>query len=319
MNPSVTAQANQAAQQGQQALAQDNSNASTYQEQYGNYQNQADQANQQLKSYTNYMQNAGNPQNLYNQQVSQAEQDQGFDPHTLATATQNLTQSQNALNSLNQASQSSTGGYGLSGAQLGGYYASQSQPLSNQVQNQNTAVGNLQQLYQNSLQSGQQGATLGFQGEQLTSQNLNQVYQNSQNQAAQALQQMQFYSQLAQSQGGMNATMAQNYAQAQQAYAAAQQAIAQSGFLLSQTTGQNLTNEQTQNAINAGNAAKSKGSPAPPVANKSNPATNNNAQKVAATNGLSNLNTVKSSQPTELQKFIGTGGASAVHKIGSLF
>lgn len=255
----LSSQAAQSAQQGQQLLSQDQSNASQYQGDYSNYQGQADVANQNLQSYTNYMQNAGNPLSLYNTGISQAEQSEGFDPTSLATATQNLIKQQNALAAVNSASQSSTGGYGLSGAQLGNYYASQSQPLQGAITAQNNAVGNLQQLYQNALTQGQQGATLGFQGEQQVSGNLNQVYQNAQNQASQALSQMQFYSQLASTQGGLNATNANNYAAAQQAYAQAQQAISQSGLLLSQTTGQNLANQQTQAAIAKAAAAAQAG------------------------------------------------------------
>lgn len=226
----LQSQASQSATQGQQMLSDYQNRASQYQGDYSNYQNQANQANQSLQSYTDYMKNSGNPLNLYNTGVSQAEQSEGFDPNSLATATQNLIKQQNALSMVNGAAGSSTGGYGLSGAQLGNYYASQSQPLQGAITAQNNAVGNLQQLYQNALTQGQQGATLGFQGEQLTSQNLNQVYQNALSQQNNSLSQMQFYSQLAQQQGGLNSQQQQNYATAvsslQQAQAALQSSSA---------------------------------------------------------------------------------------------
>ena len=261
----LAASAAQAKTQGNQMLASDQANANSYGNAYNSDTAQSAAANKNLQSYTSYMQNAGNPLNLYNTGVSQAQQAEGFNPASLGTATQNLTQSQNALAALNQASQSSTGGYGLSGAQLGGYYSSLAAPLSNQIGAQSTAVGNLKQLYQNALTQGQQGAQLGYQGEQTVSYNLNQVYQNAQNQAAQALSQVQFYKNLAQQQGGLNAQQQQYYAQSisalqnaqaalTQANAAAQQAAAQSALLGQQSAFQKLQNIAAQNQLNASKA-----------------------------------------------------------------
>lgn len=223
----LSAQASQAAVQGRQMLSSDQSNAQQYRNAYNSDTTQAATANQNLKQYTNYIQNAGNPLNLYNTGITQGEQAQGFDPRVLATATQNLTGTENAINQVNNASQSSTGGYGLSGSQLGSYYGSISQPLQQAAQAQNNAVGNYQQLYQNALTQGQQGAALGFQGEQQTSSNLNQVYQNAQNQASQALSMVQFFHQLASTQGGLNAQQQQYYASAIQGYTQAQAAMVQ--------------------------------------------------------------------------------------------
>lgn len=261
MNPQALA--NSAAQskaQGNQMLASDKANVSKYTQQYGNYQKQSNVANQNLSKYTDYMKNAGNPLNLYNTGISQAQQSMGFDPATLATATQNLTRSQNALQALNQASQSSTGGYGLSGAQLGNFYGSQAQPLANQIGAQNTAVGNLQQLYQNSLTQGQQGAQLGFQGEQQVSSNLSQVFQNANTQAEQAKSNIQFYSQLAQQQGGLNAQQQQYYAQSISALQSANAAMVQANAAAQQAAAQSaLIGQQTISIQQANNTAKKAG------------------------------------------------------------
>lgn len=248
--------------QGQQMLSSDLNNANQYKSDYSNYQGQANAANQNLQNYTQYMQGQGNPLNLYNQQMQNAFQQQGFNPQSLATATQNLTQSQNALQSLNQAQQQGAGGYGLTGAQLGNYYSTLSSPLQQTVSAQNNAVNNLQQLYQNALTQGQQGATLGFQGEQQTSQNLGQIFQNANAQAQNAMSQMQFYSQLAQSQGGNNAQAQQGYAQAlgayQQAVAAANAANAQAAQTQQQV---NMMNE-VQKKYGLGGIAQGMGIPA---------------------------------------------------------
>ena len=128
------------------------------------------------------------------------------------------------------------------------------------AQAQNTSVGNLQQLYQNSLTQGQQGAALGFQGEQQTSQNLNQVYQNNLAQANQYLQQMQYYSGLAQQQGGLNAQQQQAYNSIAQGYAQTKATVAQleaaANLANQQATGQGLTNQGLQNTLNSQAAAQ---------------------------------------------------------------
>lgn len=271
----LSAQASQAATQGQNMLSQDQGQAASYGSQYNTDTSQANQDNANLQAYTNQMQGAydpntgvGNAESMYNYNLGQGEQAQGFNPQALAGATQNLTQTENALNNVNNASQSSTGGYGLSGSQLGQYYGSLSQPLQQAAQTQNTAVGNMQQLYQNALTQAQQGTTLGVQGEQNTSSNLNQIYQNAQNQAAQALSQVQFYSQLASTQGGLNAQQQQTYASAvaglQQAQAAMTQAQAASNLANTQAA-------QIQQAIAAnttstpGSTGAASGTPTNPV------------------------------------------------------
>ena len=261
MNPSqLAAQASQSAQQGQDLFNSDKAQSAAAGSQYNTYQGQANTAAQNQSDYTKYMQGAGSGTNLYNTGLSNAQQMYGFDPKTLATATQNLTQSQNAQAALNQASQSSTGGYGLSGAQLGSFYQSQAAPLSNQVNAQSTAVGNLTGLANTAQTQANQVAGAGLQGEQTTAKSLNDVFVNAKAQSDQALQNMQFYSQLASTQGGMNAsnTKAYNdalnaYQQGQAAMAQAAASYAQAGLLSAQTVGQ-----QQQNDIGTKNAAYAK-------------------------------------------------------------
>lgn len=250
MNPNeIQQQARQSAQQGQDMLNSYVANQNQYKGQYNDFTNQASQANQSLKDYLEYMKGAGSGTNLYNTGLTNAFQSQGFNPATLATATSNLTQSQNAQAALNQASQSSTGGYGLSGGQLGGYYASAAQPLANQVQTQSNAVGNLQQLYQNALTQANQYAGVGVQGEQATQSGLSQIFQNAQTQASTALSQMQFYAKLASEQGGLNATNQQAYDTAIQSYQQAQAAAAQAGLFAAQTAGQRISNQAAQQQL----------------------------------------------------------------------
>lgn len=329
------AQGKAAAAQGQQMLSSDQSNASNYQNQYNSATAQASQQNQDLQNYTNYMQNAGNPLNLYNQGISQAEQSQGFDPKSLAAATQNLTQVQNQLQNVNNAANSSTGGYGLSGSQLGAYYGSLSQPLQQAASAQNTSVGNLQQLYQNALTQGQQGATLGFQGEQQVSSNLNQVYQNTLAQANQYLQQMQFYSQLASTQGGLNAQQQATYNSIAQGYAQTKATVDQmeaaASYNAAQTAQQNMQNAMTQsymgsnaykNYLNYGSTTAPKTSA--PSSKSSAPASKPKMtpQQIAKTNGV-DLNSLNSDpawqHPDLLTQLFGSGGHKVINDIGSWF
>jgi hypothetical protein len=256
-------------QQGAQMQAEDTAKANQYQGQYGadvasyNTANQAAQTAQE--QYQSYNASMVDPQDLYNQAMTKAQGIVGYDPGALGVATQNLIRTQNAMNASQQASQSATGGYGLSGAQLGNYYASQQAPIAAQLQNQNTAVTGLTNLYQQTLTQAQQQAGLGFQGEQLKSQNYYQAVQTAtglatqaQQQAAQSLSMMQLYSQLASTQGGLNSTNAANYAAAKKAYADAQSAYAMAGMLAQEAesykqtaAGQGLQNQAMQNQLDA--------------------------------------------------------------------
>lgn len=248
MNPTqIAAQANQAAQQGQQQYQGDTASASAASTQNASDRAAATAANANLQGYTGYMQGAGSGTNLYNSGLTSAEQAEGFNPNSLATATSNLTKSQNALGALTNASQSSTGGYGLSGAQLGGYYSTAAAPLSSTVGYQSNAVGNLTNLLTAAQTQASQYAGVGVTGEQATSAGLNQVFQNAQTQSAQSLQNLQFYSQLAQTQGQLNAEQTQAYNTALQSYQQAQLAIAQAGLASSQTAGQNSANAAAAN------------------------------------------------------------------------
>jgi hypothetical protein len=249
----LQAQASQAAQQGQQQYNADIAQRNAASSQYGAEHAQAAQANQSLQDYAKYLQGAGSGTNLYTSGIQQGNQQYGYDPAAMATASSNLTKAQNAQAGLNAASQSSSGGYGLSGAQLGNYYATQAAPIASAVGAQSNYVGNMLNQAQLGQNFANQYAGAGLQGEQMTSSTLNSVYQNAKAQADQSQQQMQFFSQLAQQQGGLNAQQSQAYATALNAYrqsqlaiAQASQAYAQAGLLGSQTQGQNLTNAAAQ-------------------------------------------------------------------------
>lgn len=242
------AQGKAAQAQGQSMLASDQSNATNYQNQYNQASQQAAGENQNLQNYTQAEQGAYNPNtgtgnagSMLQYYTGLGNQEAGYNPQAMQAATQNLTQEQNQLANVANASQSSTGGYGLSGAQLAGFYGSLSAPLQQQAAAQNNVVGNMLGQLNAATQYAQSGTAGGIQAEQNTAGQLNQVYQNTLAQAAQYQQQMQAFQTLAQQQGGLNAeqqatydSIAQGYAStaanAAQAYAAANQSNAQAAL-----------------------------------------------------------------------------------------
>lgn len=235
MNPAqLQEQATRSAAQGQQMLESYRGNAADYRNQYNQYRGQADTANQNLRELQNYMAGAGSGANLYRSGIEQANRDQGFDPASLAASTQNLIRSQNAMGALQQQAQTSSGGYGLSGAQLGSFYAGASQPLANQIQAQTNAVGGLQKLYENSLGYANQYAGQELQSEQVRQANLQSVFSNAKAQADRSAELMNFYDKMASDQGGLNAQQAQFYTQALANYRQSQMLMAQSSNLMAQ-------------------------------------------------------------------------------------
>lgn len=141
------------------------------------------------------------------------------------------------------------GAYGMSAPALASYEGSILNPLQTGVANANTQVGALNSELGTFETGANQATSNQVQGEQATITALSSAVTNYQAQAAQHLQTMQFYSQLAQQQGGLNAQQQQAYAQSAQLYAAASQANAQAKLLLSQTTGQNITNQGLINQL----------------------------------------------------------------------
>lgn len=256
-------QASQAAAQGQQLLQQDQSTAAQSKADYQNYSNEASSANQQLQSEAAYMQGAGSGENVYNRELGKLESDNGYNPSQLADANKSLFSLTGALNSTNAQfnTPGGVGAYGVSAPALAAYESSILNPLQTGVNTANTEVGTLNNEL-NTFETGASQATTGqVQSEQNTVTALTNAVQNYQAQAAAALQNMQFFSNLAQTQGGLNAQEQQSYATAEAQYAQASELIAQSKLLLAQTTGQNLTNQQTQAAMDAAKAQQAQARP----------------------------------------------------------
>lgn len=246
-------QASQAATQGQQLLSSDEANQKTASDQYNTDTSEATSANQQEQAEASYMQGAGSGSNVYDSQLAQQEQAGGYNPQQLSDANSTLFGLTGAMNSAN--SQFNTAGgvgaYGVSAPALASYESSILNPLQTGVNTANTEVGTLNSELGTFETGANQATTSQVQSEQNTVTALNNAVVNYQAQASVAQQNMQEYATLAQQQGGLNATEQQGYAAAQQALATAQQAIAQSKLFIAQTTGQNLTNQQTTNYMNS--------------------------------------------------------------------
>lgn len=226
----LAASAAQAQAQGNQMLQSDQSNASNYQGQYNTAYGQAQSANQDVQNYTNYMAGAGSGANQYNTQLSNLTQQ--YNPNIqgqLSGANQSLFGLTGALNGASQAfnKPGGVGAYGLSAPALAGYENSVTAPLQQGVANANTQVNALNGQLGTLMTGANQATTAQIQGEQNTLGGYQDVYANAQNQASQAMNNMQFYSQLAQQQGGLNAQQQQYYAQSISALQSAQAAMTQ--------------------------------------------------------------------------------------------
>lgn len=241
----LSTQAANAAAQGQSMLNNDLGNAATYKSQYGNYQAQADAANQNVSDYNDYMKGAGSAGNQYNTELGKQEGDLGYDPTQMTAARGNLNQATGALSAYSDFANQAASKWGLN---AGGFAAANSGALSglnnNIASNQNVVTG-LTNLYGMAQTGANQFTGNVIQGENTTLTGLQDVYTNAANQRDSASSMMNFYDNLASTQGGLNAQQQQYYAQAKQAYASAQAAMAQAALYGAQAA-------QTQQQIQQG-------------------------------------------------------------------
>jgi hypothetical protein len=244
MNPTLQAQASQAAAQGQSQLANYNNQAATSKAQYGTYQAGADQAKNQVNDYTNYMAGAGSGTNLYNSELGKQMTNVGYDPNQMTAARGNLNQATGALSAYSDFANTGASKFGLNAGGFAAANAGALGGLNNNISAQQGVVNGLSDLYKTAQTGANQSAGLGVQGEQNTLGGYQKVYEDAANQRDQAASMMNFYNDLAQKQGGMNAQQQQYYGQAQQAYAGAQAAMAQAGLYAAQA---GLANQQLNN------------------------------------------------------------------------
>lgn len=255
MQPNLTAQANQAAAQGQQQLTNYNNQAASSTGDYNTYKGQADAANQAVQQQAQYMQGEGSGMNQYNTALGtylgSGPLGTGYDVNQATAAQNNLNQSTGALSAYSDYANQAASKFGLN---AGGFAAANSGTLSglnNNIASQQQTVNGQLAKYTAAQTGANQAAGLQVQGEQNTLGGLQDVYTNAANSRDQAASMMNFYNNLAQQQGGMNAQQAQYYAQAQQAYAASSQAMAQAALLGKQATAAQQGIDQTSAYMNS--------------------------------------------------------------------
>ena len=258
------AQAQQAQQQGNAAQAGYQQQATQYGQQYGQYQQQTDAARQAQQQYGQYLQGAGSGGNQYNIGLQQAYKDTGYQPGQVYAQGQQLAGLQNQLSTLQQNANApgggSSGGYGMSGAQISANMAQQGQGLSGLIGSVGNSYGASQQAYQNAITSANQYAGQQLTSEQATAGSLKDQVSAAASQMESARQQMQSFETLAQQQGGLTAAQTASYqsiAQAYQSNATAYQSML--GANAAAYAGAGLSNAQTIGAqqANAQGALKS--------------------------------------------------------------
>jgi hypothetical protein len=249
---SIEQQQQQQITTGQQLGSQEQQQANQQSALYNTSYQNAQQAAQNVSSYADYLKNQGSGSNIYNQSLQTAYGQTGYDPAAMQKATQNYIQSQNALANVNQASQSSGGGYGLTGDQLAGRYASLTQPLQTQVTGSGNAINAYNTLATNALGLAQNLTAAQLKSQEDTQTQLQNAYTAASGQANQALTAMNNYATLAQKQQGLTQDQLNNFYDARAQYessiasaAAAANSYAQAGLAAAGTRNANLLTATT--------------------------------------------------------------------------
>lgn len=220
-----------------------NQQSQQYGSQYDAARNSANEANQNLQSYNQSMQD---PSQLYSQALTGAQQMYGFNPQDLLKANQAMANTNTTIANLPQATQQQGNYYGATAGAEANNYQQQAGNLQGVLAGQANTAGAFQNVLGATQNQANQQATLGYQGEQLKSQNLEDLYNNSLQQQQAAGSQMQYFANLYQQQGGLSAQQAASYAAAQASYASASQAAAQARQLNQQSDMASQVQQQLQ-------------------------------------------------------------------------
>jgi hypothetical protein len=257
-------------------LATDNSNATDYTNQYNNYSGQANAANQAVGDYAKGMQGAydantgnGNAGSAYNFGLNQQLGKTGYTQGAMDTATNNLNQSNGALSAYSDFANQGASKWGMNAGGFAAANAGALGSINNNIASNQGQVSQLMDKYKTAQTGANQFAGQTVQGQHETMIGLQNVYANASSQRDSAASSMKMWAELAATQGGLNAKQASDYAAAQdqythaqtnialasQAYASAKAQLAQAGYLGSQTTGQNIINQASQQQLDASRKA----------------------------------------------------------------
>jgi hypothetical protein len=234
MTVNIAAQAAQAAAQGQQQLQDYKNKASTSQSQFNDFNNQATAANQKVSNYTDYMQGEGSAANVYHGEQDKQLGELGYKPEEMTAARANLNQATGALSAYSDFANTSASKWGMNAGGFAAANAGAMQGINNNIAANQGVVSSLSDLYKTAQTGANQFTGNVVAGQHETLAGLKTVFDNAKSQADSARSMMNFYDDLAQKQGGMNAQQQQFYAQAQQAYAQATAAQAQASLYAQQ-------------------------------------------------------------------------------------
>lgn len=210
--------------EGQQMANQFNQQAAQYGGQYEGARQSALSAQNELQDFTRNMQD---PAQMYSNYLGQAQRMYGFNPTDLLKANKALANTNTVIANLPQAVQQQGNYYGTTAGAMANNYAQQAGNLQAVLAGQGNAVNAYRDVLGATQQQANQQTGFGVQGQQLKSQNLQNAYENALSQQNAARDQMQFFSNLYQQQGGLSASQAAQYAAAQASYASAGLAAAQ--------------------------------------------------------------------------------------------
>jgi len=239
--------------QGKQDYQSYLNNQAQYKGQYDTDTAAAQAAQGKVSDYANYLQGAGSGTNVYNQAMQTSMGQAGYDPSQMQQAINTQAGLQGQAAAANQAfnTQGGVNMAGLTAPAAAAYANSIMSPLQQGISAYNSKIGNLNTQYQNVLTGAQQSTGAQLNTEKMTQDQLQYAYADANTQAANAMQQMNFYGTLAQTQQGLNASQAQNFYTARQAFQAAQNAAAQAGLAIAGTTAQNQRNTMLGNVLNS--------------------------------------------------------------------
>lgn len=210
MDYNAAAQAAQA--QGNAQAAYFKSKADTYTGDYNNYKGQADAANQNVSSFNDYMKGAGSASNLYNSAFNDQAAKAGYSQSALNQAQSNVSQATGAQSAYNDYANTAASKWGMNAGALAASNAGAQSSLNNNIAAASTTLGNQQKALGIAQNGASQIAGLGVNQQQTQLSGLQSVYNNAVAQEKQASDNMNFYNDLYQKQGGLTAQQVQLFA-----------------------------------------------------------------------------------------------------------
>lgn len=146
---------------------------------YNAYGQAAAATQQRQNDLSSYRSNMEDPAQMYGRYLTGAQQMYGFNPADLLKSQKVLSNTQTTLANLPQAAQQQGGYYGTTAGAMANNYAQQAGNLQALLSGQGNAVNAYKDVLAATQGQANQQAQLGFQGQQLNVQALNQILQNA--------------------------------------------------------------------------------------------------------------------------------------------